>query len=55
MRLIQYYGTSMAFQIGCHAAFVLFIIGFIIKEARNIKQQKRKYLKEVWNVIEIGK
>lgn len=54
MKLIQYIGANTVIQLVFQGIFILFIIGFIIVEARAIKKQKKLYLKSLWNYLEWG-
>ena len=53
MNLLGYYHKSFAFQLGCEITFLIFIVFFIVKEARNMYTQRKEYFKQFWNWVEI--
>ena len=53
MNLLGYYHQSLAFQVACEIAFLLFVVFFIVKEARNVWRQRVQYFKQFWSWIEL--
>ncbi|GFN94979.1 polycystic kidney disease protein 1-like 2 [Plakobranchus ocellatus] len=52
--LLPYTGSAMVIQVILEIIFVLFIVGFIFREAFNFYRQRRSYLTDFWNWIEMS-
>ncbi|XP_013386005.1 uncharacterized protein LOC106155635 isoform X1 [Lingula anatina] len=52
LRLDRYYGTYMFVVMACELITIIFIIYFLVREIRLIKQERREYFKKFWNVVE---
>ncbi|XP_036357895.1 polycystin-1-like isoform X2 [Octopus sinensis] len=52
--LLPYMTQAALFQTLCDVIFVLFLIYFLIKEVKLLLKLRRKYLKEFWNLVELG-
>ena len=54
MNLLGHVSNPNLFLMVCEIIYLCFILFFIIKEIRKIIKQKRDYLKEPWNYIELS-
>ncbi|XP_072035417.1 polycystin-2-like protein 2 [Amphiura filiformis] len=53
MVLDHYYGVFAYFVMAAEAAFCLFLLWFLFKEARNLKREKKQYFKSLGNWFEM--
>ena len=54
VNLLGYYSGAMLFQLVCEIIYLIFILFFIVKEIRNIIKQKKEYIFQFWNMIELS-
>ncbi|XP_077979558.1 polycystin-2-like protein 2 [Glandiceps talaboti] len=54
VKLLSYFSGFALFQVVCEGLFLGFVVFFLVKEINNIRQQKKKYIKSFWNLIEFS-
>lgn len=52
--LLPYMTQAALFQILCEIVFVAFLIYFIVKEVKSLIKLRKNYVKEFWNLVELG-
>ena len=54
MNLLGSMGSMALFELGIQIIYAIFILFFIVKEARNFWKQRRTYFTEYWNWVELA-
>lgn len=52
--LLPYMNSAMLFQLACEIIYLIFIVIFLVKEARAIYRDRCAYFKEFWNLVELA-
>ena len=54
VNLLAYDADGAAFNIICQIVYLLFVLGFLIKEIRNMRKEGKVYFKQFWNWVELS-